>query len=331
MSNRISVLIVEDCANDAELVVRELHRHGFDPRFERVDRLADMKTALEKQSWDLVISDYSIRQFNGMAALDLFNDFQLDIPFICVSGTIGEETAVNVMKAGAHDYVLKDKLGRLGPAIQRELRAAEERRKNRRSESAAAHLAAIVEGSHDAIISKDMAGIVLSWNRAAEDIYGYNAGEMIGETTMKIVPEDRTHETAQILEKISQGQSIERFETLRRCKDGRNIDVSLTVSPIRDSAGKIVGASTIARDITERKQQEAERQKLIDELRQAVAQVKTLSGLLPICAWCKKIRDDSGYWQQVETYIKLHAHVDFTHSICPDCMKQVYPEQAAAK
>jgi two-component system, cell cycle sensor histidine kinase and response regulator CckA len=331
MANRISVLIVEDCANDAELVVQELHRHGFDPQFERVDRLADMKRALEQRPWDVVISDYSIREFNGMAALDLFNQYRFDIPFICVSGTIGEETAVNVMKAGAHDYVLKDKLSRLGPAIRRELKAAEERRKNRRAESAAAHLAAIVAGSHDAIISKDMKGIVLSWNRAAEDIYGFTAGEMIGESVLKIFPDDHAQEMQEILDKISSGDSIERFETLRRCKDGRNIDVSLTVSPIRDAGGRIVGASTIARDITQSKQQEAERLKLIEELRQAVAQVQTLSGLLPICAWCKKIRDDSGYWQQVETYIKLHTHVDFTHSICPDCRKQVYPEQAPAK
>src|SRR5262249_6083466 len=133
------------------------------------------------------------------------------------------------------------------------------------------------------------------------------------------------------LKRIVRGQRIERFETIRRRKDGHMVDVSLTISPIRNARNQIVGASTIARDITDRKHQESERQKLIEELKEALSQVKTLNGLLPICAWCKKICDDHGYWQQVETYIKLHAEVDFTHGICPDCLKQVYPEESVGK
>ena len=98
------------------------------------------------------------------------------------------------------------------------------------------------------------------------------------------------------------------------------------ISPLKDANGKVVGASTVALDISKRKKEEAEWLRLIRELTEALAHVKTLSGLLPICASCKKIRDDQGYWQQVETYISAHSDADFTHGICPDCVKRLYPE-----
>ena len=96
----------------------------------------------------------------------------------------------------------------------------------------------------------------------------------------------------------------------------------MTVSPVQDASGKIVGGSAISRDITLRKRDEAERFRLIEELTESLKQVRTLSGLLPICASCKRIRDDQGYWQQVETYIADHTNADFTHGICPDCLEK---------
>ena len=331
MATPLSVLLVEDDRNDAELVVHELRRHGFEPDFERVDTLPALKSALEKRLWDAVISDYSFGGFDGMAVLALFRKLDLDIPFICVSGAIGEEVAVSIMKAGAHDCILKDKLARLGPAMRRELRAAEERRKSKESEHMSAHLAAIVEGSQDAITSKNLAGTILSWNRAAERMYGYTAADIIGSSVSLIVPPDRQLELAEILKKVAQGERIERLETVRRCRDGRLIEVALTISPILNHDRSVVGISTIAHDITARKQRESERVKLIEELTDALTRVKTLSGLLPICAWCKKIRDDQGYWQQVESYIKDHADVNFTHAICPECLEKVHPAKLAAR
>jgi PAS domain S-box-containing protein len=113
------------------------------------------------------------------------------------------------------------------------------------------HLAAIVESSDDAIISKDLNGVVRSWNRAAERLFGYTADEMVGESIRKIIPEDRQHEEERVLTAIRAGQRVEHFETIRKAKDGRLIPVSLTVSPTRDIDGRIVGASKIARDISE--------------------------------------------------------------------------------
>ncbi|MFN7993737.1 MAG: PAS domain S-box protein [Bryobacteraceae bacterium] len=122
---------------------------------------------------------------------------------------------------------------------------------------AAARLAAIVESSEDAIISKDLNGVVETWNSAAERVYGYRPEEMIGRPMALLLPDDRKDEETEILSKIGRGERVEHFETKRVRSDGRIIDVSLTISPVRDEDGAIVGASHVARDITEQKRFEA--------------------------------------------------------------------------
>ena len=130
----LQVLIVEDSENDALLLERVLQRAGYDLVCLRVDTREAMAAALVAQRWDLVIADYRMPRFNGLEALALMNAQGLDVPFIIVSGQITDNTAVAAMKAGANDYVMKDNLARLGPAVQRELREAEMRRERRRSE-----------------------------------------------------------------------------------------------------------------------------------------------------------------------------------------------------
>ena len=117
----------------------------------------------------------------------------------------------------------------------------------------AARLAAIVQSSDDAIIGKTLGGIVTSWNPAAERIFGYMAAEMVGESIMRIIPDERKAEEAEVLSRIQRGEVLEHFETTRMAKGGRAVDISLTVWPIKDTAGRVIGASKIARDVTERK------------------------------------------------------------------------------
>jgi len=124
MSTQLRVLFVEDLEDDAELLALELRRGGYDVAYQRVDTASAMRTALTEKSWDIVISDFSMPGFNGLAALEVFHQSKLDMPFIIISGSIGEATAVAVMKAGAHDYLMKDNLARLVPAVQRELNEA---------------------------------------------------------------------------------------------------------------------------------------------------------------------------------------------------------------
>jgi signal transduction histidine kinase len=130
----LQVLIVEDSENDALLLELELQRAGYETVCQRVDTEAAMSAALARQRWDVVIADYVMPLFNGLAALALVREKGLDLPFIIVSGHITEDTAVAAMKAGAHDYVMKEKLARLGPAVERELREAEVRHQRRRTE-----------------------------------------------------------------------------------------------------------------------------------------------------------------------------------------------------
>jgi hypothetical protein len=125
---------------------------------------------------------------------------------------------------------------------------------------------------------------------------------------------------------IRRGELVGLQQTERLRKDGTIIPVSTTISPIRNMEGQVIGASSIARDITKQKQADDERLRLIKELTEALAHVKNLSGLLPICASCKRIRDDQGYWQQVETYITRHSDAVFTHGICPECVKNFHQE-----
>ena len=139
----------------------------------------------------------------------------------------------------------------------------------RQAEAVQARLAAIVETSDDAIIGKDLDGIITSWNAGAERIFGYSADEIVGRSIGLLIPPDRRNEESEILAKLRRGEQVDHFESVRLTKDGRSIDVSLTISPIRDGTGRIVGASKIARDITERKRLEHELRRRLDELAEA--------------------------------------------------------------
>ena len=136
MNTSFRVLVVEDSEDDTLLLVRLLQRGGYEVTYERVETAAAVNEALDKQVWDIIIADYSIPGFNGLTALELCKERGLDVPFIIVSGTIGEDVAVEAMKAGAHDYILKHNLARLVPAVQRELREAEVRQKRKQAEEA---------------------------------------------------------------------------------------------------------------------------------------------------------------------------------------------------
>jgi len=140
-----------------------------------------------------------------------------------------------------------------------------------KSDLAARYLAAIIESSDDAIVGKTLDSIVTSWNRGAERIFGYTADEMIGQSIYRIIPRDRWDEETTIVETLRRGERVDHFESVRLRKDGQQIDVSLTISPIRDARGRIVGASKIARDVTERKLLDAERERLLKEAQRARA------------------------------------------------------------
>ena len=173
------------------------------------------------------------------------------------------------------------------------------------------------------IIGADLEGAIVSWNRAAEEMYGYTAEEAKRLSARILAPGMVGDELQLDYQQIAEGDKAERRETIRVRKDGTKAAVACTLSPIKDPSGKIVGISAIERDITSRKLEETERLLLIDELSTALANVKTLRGLLPICSTCKSIRDDRGYWTKLESYISEHTDAEFTHGICPECQSHL--------
>ena len=140
----------------------------------------------------------------------------------------------------------------------------------KRADVDAQRLASIVETSDDAIVSKDLDGIITSWNRGAERLFGYTAEEVIGKPVTILIPEDRMDEEPEILNRIRRGERIDHYDTVRRRKDGSLIDISLTVSPLKDADGRIIGASKIARDITERKRAQEQQKLLVNEMKHRI-------------------------------------------------------------
>jgi len=450
----LHVLIIEDSESDAELVIRRLKKGGYTIYHERVETAEEMKAALAMLSWDIIIADYKLPHFNAPSALLLLQKSGLDIPFIVVSGTVGEETAVEVMKAGAHDYLMKDKLTRLAPAVKRELAESLVRRERQQAEEklreSEERYRSLVEVSPDAV-AVHANGRIVYVNPAGVKLFrGSNESDLIDKPILDIVhPDFKELVRQRVIGAAEHGRAQPMTEEKFLCIDGTDVDVEVVsvpivfkgmpaiqviarditgrkravealrkseeryrtlteasldiiyiisredcvdfvntsaaemfhkkpedligktraslfpqdvfnqqlrslqsvfdtgmhryieskmtlrdqetwlgtwLVPLRDDTGYIVAVMGVSRDITNRKWLEEDKQKLLNKLQDALSQVKTLNGLLPICSNCKKIRDDKGYWQQVESYIQKHTDATFTHGVCPECFPKLYPD-----
>ena len=197
---------------------------------------------------------------------------------------------------------------------------------------------AILHSADYAIVTTNLAGIIQTFNPAAERLLGYVADEVVGKETPTLwrdpieVAERAAALSKKLGHKISPNfeyiatkarrEEVDEAEWTFVRKDGSRFIGSSVVSTLTDRVGKFTGYIGIFRDITVRKSLEAEKEKLIGELKNALVEVKTLSGLIPICGWCKNVRNDSGYWQSVEHYVRAHTEATFTHSICPACQEK---------
>lgn len=271
LAEKLRLLLVENSIHDELSIVNELHCGGFEVSHERVETTGEFQSALKAKPWDLILCDYCPRGSDGVTMLKLYQQAGPDIPFIMVSSTIGEDFAVEALKAGANDYVMKQNLSRLVPAVKRELRLAQERQIRRRTEATQAYLASVVESCNDAIIGETLDGTVVSWNRGAERLYGYTASEMMGCSVSALIPPYRPEALLETFGRLRQGEQVENMVTVRTRKDGSAVEVSLSISPIKDQGGRLIGVSTVARDITLWKQEENEHLSLIQDLTSALA------------------------------------------------------------
>ena len=239
VSEVLRILMVEDSEDDTELTLRQIRKGGYEPSLLRVDTAEQMRAALEGESWDLVLSDYHLPTFSGAAALQLLHDSGRDYPFIVVSGAIGEETAVSLMREGAHDYIMKDNLARLVPAIERELREVEVRRAHNKAEADLRLAAKVFEGSVEGIMITDADACILRVNRAFQEITGYSEQEVVGKTP-RVLQSGRHDETfyRDLWSSMKQG-GYWQGEIWNRRKNGEVFPEWLTISSVRDSDGKV--------------------------------------------------------------------------------------------
>jgi PAS domain S-box-containing protein len=181
----------------------------------------------------------------------------------------------------------------------------------------------LFEQSHDAIAIVTSDGDYIDVNPAYEQLFGYSRDELFGLNAQ----ENWLHkdERNSLMQKMEADGYVAEYECRKLRKDGAEITLMMSSTQRRDSKGRVIFQS-VCRDITSRKQYEDERERLIVDLQEALAKVRTLSGMLPICASCKRIRNDEGYWQQIELYISEHSDTVFSHGVCPECAQKLYPD-----
>jgi PAS domain S-box-containing protein len=257
MARPLRVLIVEDSPDDAELMVLVLRRGGFEPSWRRVETAGEMRAALPQGPGDLVLWDYTLPGFEATAALALLQTAE-DLPFIVVSGTIGEEQAVRLMKAGADDHLLKGNLARLAPAVERTLREAADRQARKQAQAERdrllGRLRLQIERLPLAYILFDAGHRVLDWNPAAEKVFGSAREEMVGRVALDLlVPFPVSDHVQDVLRRLRAGDMDAHSVNENRTKDGRIITCEWFNTPLTDPAGCFAGTISLAQDITERK------------------------------------------------------------------------------
>jgi two-component system, NarL family, sensor histidine kinase UhpB len=301
----LHILMVEDSEDDTKLVMEELKERGYDPIYQRVETPDETKTALRQCPWDVVLSDYVMPRFSALEAMRLVKDAGLDIPFIIITGSIGEEIAVAAMKAGAHDYMMKDNLSRLSPAIEREMEEAAHRRDHRKAQRALQQseerFRQLAESIQEVFWMKDSEKnkmIYVSpsyekiWGRSRLSLY-----EDLESLIQSIHPDDRSHVIDALAKVPFQAYDLE-YRIIH--SNGSVRWIRDRAFPIRNEKEEIYRISGIAEDMTERKLAN-------DELKSSRAQLRDLASRLDSVremerAWIsREIHDELG---QIFTSLK---------------------------
>jgi len=324
MNSALRTLLVDDNPDDRALVIRELRRAfpHFNP--EEVADEQSFQRVLATAAFDLVITDYQLRWTDGLRVLKAVKSRWPECPVVMFTGTGSEEIAVDAMKAGLDDYVLKSPqhYARLPSVANLALKMAQQKRQIRHAEARYSMLfAAVPVGLYRAtpqgkILDANPALVEMLRCREPESLAGVELGQLYAEPS-----------EYKAWHQLMQREGVAHRQQARlRLFDGAVCWIENSARSLREPhSGKLIYEGCLE-NTTERKLAEDERERLILELQEALAKVKTLGGLLPICASCKKIRDDKGYWNQIEEFIQTHSEAEFTHSFCPDCMRSLYPE-----
>ena len=258
----VKVLIVEDSEDDAMLVMLALRNGGFEPESRRIQTAVELESALAGESWDAIISDFSMPSFTGMDALRIFRSTGLDMPFILISGAIGEETAVAAMKAGASDYVMKQNLARLASALERELKEAQIRAAHRLVQHELAmseqRMRIIIESAPDAMVIVTSEGKIVIANAQAAAMFRWRREELLGQAVDMFLPERFRGKPPGYRSDIFAQPGARPMGAKQNLfglrKDGSEFPIEISLSPMEADEGMLV--ISVIRDITERKKAE---------------------------------------------------------------------------
>lgn len=294
MSTDIRILLVEDSEDDAELLLREIRRGGYSPYFSRVSSRADMLREVISQEWDIILSDYAMPGFSGAGALEVWKEQGLDIPFIIISGTIGEETAVMMMKAGASDYMMKQNLARLNAAINRELRDARVRRERKQAEyllrDSERRFSLFMDHFPGLVFIQDVYGQMLFVNKQFKE--AFPAADWVGQRVDDVLSADWAGLFAAGDMQSGKERTISTVGFVESFPGGRWFEMTKFLIP-RENAMSLLGG--FALDVTERMKAEADLRKAKQDLEEAYE--KTLEG------WAKALelheRETYGHSQNV--------------------------------
>jgi len=318
------VLHIDDDPNDRQLVARELRTEIPEITILEVGDPSALNEMMEVGGFDLVITDYQLRWTDGLQILATLKETFPSVPLIMFTGTGNEEVAVDAMKAGVHDYILKDSryFPRLRAAVRQALEKVEQ---GYRLSSAEARYKELFDTVPVGLFRSTPKGEILDANQAFLEMTGVgNIDELEHQHFSEIHPDPV--DFAAWRDKLERDGAVTCVESRFRGSDGSPVWVEIHAKALRDPETRQIYYEGSVEDISQRKGVELEREQLIEELRQALSRVRSLTGLLPICSSCKKIRDSGGQWNMLESYIENHSQAHFTHSFCPDCARRLYPE-----
>jgi len=356
---QMKILIIDDSPESIELVEQILKKEGF----ENIQTALSADQAFEIVNHfplDLVLLDIVMPEMNGFEFCKLFKAHTetMNIPVIMMSGSFrdSDDALQQAFKAGAVDFITKpirhlEMLARVksvlnlkwaNDSVRQEL--AKQNLLNERLQNALRFIDSIIETSLCGIVFTDSKGCITRVNSAYLQMLGYDdEEEMLGKFIVELTPrEPGSYETVagekieitdvffdktkKMVETLFKEGRVPEFKSFLMRKDGKLLHSLENEVLIYNDKKELLAAVSVTQDISMNKQKEKEKESLITELQGSLKKVKLLSGLLPICSSCKKIRDDKGYWNQIDSYVREHSEAEFSHSICPDCAKKLYPE-----
>ena len=284
----LRVLIIEDSEFDARILASTLKQGGYQPTFQRVETAETLRAALANEPWDIILSDYNMPAFTAPEALKIVQGSGLDLPFLIISGGIGEDVAVAAMKAGANDYLMKGNLARLAPAVERELREASIRAARRRAEDALREseqrYRLLWENSTDAVVLTNADSVIQFANPAAEEIFGWAPNDLIKQNFEVLLAETARAEYREWAQRFlgsdaGKARQQQPAQIVGRRKDGREIFIEIGFNNIELQGTRLLVA--FIRDITERKRAEEE-SRLLQSISLAVNEAQDLDSALSI-------------------------------------------------